>query len=56
MVLTEPVRGRLRLSALADWLRGWDYDVSGPADDDREVMVTIDDLGVHLSAPPEVME
>jgi hypothetical protein len=28
--------------------------VSGPDDDNREVIVTIDEMGIHLSAPPDV--
>jgi hypothetical protein len=51
------MNARIKLAVLADWLRGWDYEVSGPGEDDREVMVTIDSMGgVHLTAPPEVME
>jgi hypothetical protein len=52
--MMEPMRGRIRLATLADWLRAWDYDISGPDDDNREVIVTIDEMGIHLSAPPDV--
>jgi hypothetical protein len=53
--MERPTSGRMRLATLAEWLEGWDYDVSGPIGDDREVIVTIDEMGgVHLSAPPEI--
>ena len=37
--------GRIRLSDLAQWLSGYDYEVSGPEGDDREVIVTLDEVG-----------
>lgn len=46
--------GRLKLSELAQWLRGYDYEVSGPEGDETEVVVTIDENGgIHLSAPSD---
>ncbi len=52
----EPVmRGRLRLSSLAEWLRESGYEVSGPENDQREVVVTLQgDFPPQLSAPPDV--
>jgi hypothetical protein len=47
------MHGSLRLTQLADWLREYGYEVTGPENDDRELVVTLQ--GNHppqLSAPP----
>jgi hypothetical protein len=52
--MQEPVmRGSLRLSQLAGLLREYGYEVTGPENDERELVVTLQ--GNHppqLSAPP----
>jgi len=53
--MQEPVmRGRLRLSRLADWLREYGYEVTGPENDQRELIVTLQgDHPPQLSVPPD---
>jgi hypothetical protein len=48
------MRVEVRLARLADWLRDYDYEISGPDNDDRVVVITVDSQGgVHLTAPPD---
>jgi len=54
--MQEPImRGRLRLSSLADWLRQSGYEVTGRESDQRELIVTLQgDHPPQLSAAPEL--
>ena len=53
--MQEPTRGSLRVSQLVDLLREYGYEVTGPENDDRELIVTLQgNHPAHFSPPPDL--